>query len=82
MNDTPPVRMNHNLAILALVLSVAGVMFAGLGPWFVVPSLIAAGLAWQGINKDPQRYTGKLFVYATLGLNILLLTLFALLYLS
>lgn len=82
MTDESPVQMNHNLAILAIVLAVAGIMFASFGPWLVLPSLIAAWFAWQGINNNPQRYTGKLFVYAALGLNLLLLLLFVALYLG
>ncbi|GLR64766.1 hypothetical protein [Marinospirillum insulare] len=80
MTDETPATMNHNLAILAIVLAVAGIMFAGLGPWFVFPSLISAWFAWQGINKNPQRYTGKLFVYAALAVNLLLLVLYLSLY--
>lgn len=82
MTDESPAKMNNNLAILAVVLAVAGVMFAGFGPWFILPSLIAAWFGWQGINKNPQRYIGKLFVYASVGLNLLLLLLFAALYLG
>lgn len=82
MTDKSPAQMNHNLAILAVVLAVAGIIFAGLGPWFILPSLIAAGLGWQGIKKQPERYTGKLFIYAALGLNLLLFVLFIILYLS
>ncbi|WP_027847643.1 hypothetical protein [Marinospirillum minutulum] len=82
MTDESPAQMNNNLAILAVVLAVAGIMFAGFGPWFILPSLIAAWFGWQGINKNPQRYTGKLFVYAAVVLNLLLLVLFGFLYFS
>ncbi len=82
MTDKSSEQMNHNLAILAVVLAIAGIMFAGFGPWFILPSLIAAWFAWQGINKNPQRYTGKLFVYAAVALNLLLLVLFVFLYFS
>lgn len=82
MKDSQPDKMNHNLAIIALVLAVTGVVFSWLGPWFILPSLLAAWFAWQAINKEPERYNGKLFVYASVGLNLLLLLLFAALYLG
>jgi len=82
MTDESSAQMNHNLAILAVILAVAGIMFAGLGPWFILPSLIAAWFGWKGINKNPQRYTGRFFIYAAVVLNLLTLVLFAFLYFS
>ncbi|SFX66955.1 hypothetical protein [Marinospirillum alkaliphilum] len=75
-------RMNHNLAILALLLAMAGVLFATYGPWLILPSLVAAAFARRAILREPERYTGMLFVYASLALNGVLLVLFALLYLG
>lgn len=78
----PTSRRNHNLATLAIVLALAGVFFADYGPWLVLPSLIAAGLAWRGIQREPQRYTGLLFIYGALVLNLVILILFGLYYLA
>lgn len=72
----PAVKMNHNLSILALVLAMAGVVFAVYGPWFVLPSLIAAILARRAIRNKPEHYTGMMFVYASLLLNAVILLLF------
>jgi hypothetical protein len=83
MNETQSSRpMNHNLAILALLLALAGVFFAVYGPWLVLPSLVAAFFARRAVLREPTRYTGMLFVHASLLLNAVLLVLFALLYLG
>lgn len=78
----PVSRMNHNLAILAVLLALAGVFFASYGPWLVLPSLISAWLAWRAIRREPQRYTGILFIYGALVLNLVMLVLFGLYYLA
>lgn len=78
----PTAPMNHNLAILAVVLALAGVFFANYGPWLVLPSLIAAWFAWRAIQREPQRYTGLLFIYGALVLNLVMLLLFGLYYLA
>lgn len=76
------IKMNHNLAILALVLAMAGVVFALYGPWFILPSVVAALLARRAIRAKPDRYTGLVFVYASLVLNAVLLLLFLFFYLG
>lgn len=81
-DSQPVIKMNHNLSILALVLAMAGVVFAVYGPWFVLPSVVAALLARRAIHKKPDHYTGLVFVYASLVLNAVLVLLFLFLYLG
>ncbi|MBE0508477.1 MAG: hypothetical protein IBX50_17450 [Marinospirillum sp.] len=81
-DSQPVIKMNHNLSILALVLAMAGVVFAVYGPWFVAPSVVAGLLARRAIHKEPNYYTGLVFVYASLLLNAVLVLLFLFLYLG
>ena len=77
---TPATPRNHFGATLAVVLALVAVILPDFSLWLVAPSLLAAGLGWRGIHKNPQAYTGKVFIYAALGLNILLITVFLIAY--
>ncbi|WP_404418138.1 hypothetical protein [Marinospirillum sp.] len=76
MNETP--RMNHNLAIVAILLAFAGTIF----PWLLLPAVIVAGFAYRAIRREPERYSGLLFVMATWALSLVVGLLYLILYLS
>ncbi|MDR9467472.1 hypothetical protein [Marinospirillum sp.] len=76
MNETS--RMNHNLAIVAVILAFAGTIF----PWLLLPAVIVAGFAYRAIRREPERYSGLLFVLATWVLSLVVGLLYLILYLA
>lgn len=70
-------KINHNWAIIALISCFAAIPF---GPWFLPPALLAALYALRAIRRDPDHYTGELFVWVALGLGGLLSMLYLLFY--
>jgi len=85
MNQTSssPTRRNHNLAIAAITLALLGT-FLGTSPfvWLLLPAVVSAGLAYRAIRRQPERYSGMLFVLATWALSLVIGILYLILYLS
>ncbi|WP_114416265.1 hypothetical protein [Marinospirillum perlucidum] len=66
MSDPQTPRMNHNLAILGLLLALGGMLLV----WLLIPSVIASVLAYRSIRREPERYSGMLFVIAAWVLSL------------
>ncbi|SFB81175.1 hypothetical protein SAMN05660443_0277 [Marinospirillum celere] len=76
-------RKNHNLSIVAITLALLGAFLAG-SPfaWLLVPAVIAGGFAYKGIKREPERYSGILFVLAAWLLSLVVGGLHLLLYIT
>lgn len=66
-----PERHNHNLAIAAITLALLGT-FLGTSPfvWLLVPAVVSGGFAYRAIRREPERYSGLLFVLAAWALSL------------
>lgn len=74
------ITRNDAFATLSVVLALFGVILVDYGIFLAVPSLVAAGLGWRRIQRNPKNLTGKLFIYAAIILNVLLVGAYLLTY--
>ena len=81
--QTSPTRRNHNLAITAITLALLGSFLAG-SPfvWLLLPAVICGGFAYRAIRREPERYSGMLFVLAAWVLSLVVGLLYLVLYLT
>lgn len=76
-------RRNHNLAVTAITLALLGAFLAG-SPfvWLLLPAVICGGFAYRAIRREPERYSGMLFVVAAWALSLVVSLLSLILYLT
>lgn len=80
---TSTTKRNHNLAITAVTLALLGAFLAS-SPfvWLLLPAAICGVFAYRAIRREPDRYSGMLFVLAAWGLSGVVGLLYLIMYLT